>query len=923
MTMSKVLLLLDHRGNRRLLNEVLSSRYEVVVAESDDDLDGAFDLGIVDGVALDRLWERIRGRKLREGAAFLPFLFVSSRQDVGMATRHLWKSIDDLILSPIEKVELQARVESLLQTRRLSREFYRALVQASSVAIVVVDAQGKVQQWNPAAECLFGWSQAEVLDRFPPVFPEVEPGEVPFFVKQALADACLINLEVRGRKKDGALVDIEVSAAPLRDANGVITHVVCLASDISDRKRAEEALRESETRNRVIAEMISDYAYIFRVTPAGELVGEWVTESFTKRFGYTKEEVDARGGWQSLVLPEDLEIARAHARKVAGGQADTCEMRWVTADGQIRWLRDYAKPVYDETGTRVVRIYGASQDVTERREAEEALALQLRVASIFLTVPDEGVFQEVLKVVIEVMRSPLGLFGYLDQTGNLLVSVDSQQAWDGQQTPVNTLVLPPERWGNSSWGRALREKRANYSNEVSADTPPGHVTVTRHVSVPILFRDEAIGIFAVANKESDYTERDVRILETIAAQVAPLLHARLQRARAEKEKEALQHQLVQAQKMDCIGRLAGGVAHDFNNMLSIILGYGEMILEQLRPGDPLREDVKQIVEAGKRSQALTRQLLAFSRKQTLEPEVLNVNQHLRDLEPMLKRLLGEDVDLRLVLAEGLAPVFIDAGQFDQTIMNLAVNAREAMPGGGRLTIETANVAIDELYARTHLEVTPGAYVMIAVSDSGHGMDESTLSHLFEPFFTTKEKGTGLGLATVYGIVKQSGGHIFAYSEPGKGSTFKIYLPQTQAVPPARETAPEREELIGRGRSVLVVEDEEALRGLLRATLARLGFQVFLAANGGEAVLLVEEEGLKPDLLLTDVIMPGMSGTTLVERLRRRLPALKVLFMSGYTDEAVVSHGVLPPGSPFIQKPFTLQAMAEKIRDALGGGQGPG
>ncbi len=391
--------------------------------------------------------------------------------------------------------------------------------------------------------------------------------------------------------------------------------------------------------------------------------------------------------------------------------------------------------------------------------------------------------------------------------------------------------------------------------------------------------------------------------------------------RSEEERQRLQAQLAQAQKLEALGRLAEGVAHDFNNMLNLILGYGELIMEKLHPGDPLRDDVKQIVEAARRSASLTQQLLAFSRKQTLQPEVLNLNDLLHNLEKMLRRLIGEDIDLQMTLAEDLAFVSIDPGQFDQVIMNLAVNARDAMPTGGKLTIETANVDIDELYAKVHPGIGPGKYVMISMTDSGCGMDETVLAHIFEPFFTTKEKGkgTGLGLATVYGIVKQSGGHIWAYSEPGKGTTFKIHLPQTQAPAKVREISIQEKEAIGAGMSVLVVEDEEALRRLLQLILSRLGFQVTMAANGGEALLMMEEQGLRPDLLITDVVMPGMSGAVLVERLRRSRPHLRVLFMSGYTDEAIVHHGVLDPGIPFIQKPFTLDSLAQKIRQVLKGG----
>ncbi len=381
--------------------------------------------------------------------------------------------------------------------------------------------------------------------------------------------------------------------------------------------------------------------------------------------------------------------------------------------------------------------------------------------------------------------------------------------------------------------------------------------------------------------------------------------------------EELEQQLLQAQKMEAIGRLAGGVAHDFNNMLSVILGYSDIILRQLRPEDPLADKVKQIVEAGKRSAALTRQLLAFSRQQTLQPKALDLNVLIRNLEKMLGRLIGENIDLKLELADDLYRVMADPGQIEQVIMNLVVNARDAMPDGGKITIETANVELDELYARNHMGVSPGKYVMLAISDTGHGMDKDTLSKIFDPFFTTKEKGkgTGLGLSTVYGIVKQSGGNILVYSEPEKGTTFKIYLPETKAQPheEKEEEAPIESSA---GEHILVVEDEEALRNLAGEILKRLGYRVTVAANGGEALLLIEKKGLKPDLLITDVIMPNMSGKELVEILRENHPHLKVLYMSGYTDNAIVHHGVLDAGVHFIQKPFTINDFASKVQQVL-------
>lgn len=389
------------------------------------------------------------------------------------------------------------------------------------------------------------------------------------------------------------------------------------------------------------------------------------------------------------------------------------------------------------------------------------------------------------------------------------------------------------------------------------------------------------------------------------------------RKRMELERNRLETQLLQAQKLEAIGRLAGGLAHDFNNMLSVILGCGEQLLEQLHSGDPLAEDVREIVEAARRSAAMTRQLLAFSKRQPLKPEVVSLNQHLKEMERMLRRLIGEDIRLELSLKDDLAPVSVDPGQIDQVILNLVVNARDAMPEGGELTIETDNVELDSSYAAVHPEVVPGSYVLLAVTDTGRGMEAEVKDRIFEPFFTTKggEKGTGLGLSTAYGIVKQSGGHIWVYSEPGRGTTFKVYLPRTEAVA-GTPAVPEEQGRPGAGEHVLVVEDDGPLRLLLKRMLTRLGYRVTVAANGGEALLLMEERGLEPDLLMTDVVMPGMSGALLAERLQRFRPGLRVLYMSGYTGDTVVHHTGLEAGTPFLQKPFSIRDLAVQLRKVL-------
>jgi len=396
------------------------------------------------------------------------------------------------------------------------------------------------------------------------------------------------------------------------------------------------------------------------------------------------------------------------------------------------------------------------------------------------------------------------------------------------------------------------------------------------------------------------------------------------RKRAEQEREELQEQLRMSQRIEAVGKLAGGIAHDFNNLLSVILSYTGFALESLQQGDPLRNDLLEVKKSGERAATLTRQLLAFSRKQVLQPQLLSLNQVAVGIEKMLSRVLGEDVDLVQLLAPDLGLTLADPGQIEQALMNLVVNARDAMPDGGKLTIETSNIEIDAEYAARHISVKPGPYVLLAVTDTGCGMDPQTQARVFEPFFTTKEKGkgTGLGLSTVYGIVKQSGGSIWVYSEPGKGTTFKIYLPREAAgatVPAARPPAiPIRTGT----ETVLVVEDEEALRRVAARALAAAGYSVLSAADGEEALRAVAQHSGAIDLLVTDVVMPGMGGATLAQELTVRRPELKILYMSGYTDDAIVRHGVLEAGIHFLAKPFTAPDVTRKVREVLDGGFEP-
>jgi two-component system, cell cycle sensor histidine kinase and response regulator CckA len=385
------------------------------------------------------------------------------------------------------------------------------------------------------------------------------------------------------------------------------------------------------------------------------------------------------------------------------------------------------------------------------------------------------------------------------------------------------------------------------------------------------------------------------------------------------DSRALEAQLRQASKMDAIGQLAAGVAHDFNNLLSVIMGYSEMLVADLPEADPVRADLSEITAAGLRAVELTRQLLAFSRQQVLQPQLVDLGEIVNGMEKMLGRLIGADVELCTTAAPGLARILVDPGQMEQIVMNLSVNSRDAMPGGGKLSIETAEIDLDATFAAEHVGVSPGPHILLTVSDTGAGMDKATLARVFEPFFTTKEvgKGTGLGLATVFGIVRQSGGTIWVDSEPGKGTKFELYFPAADRSLVARPAvlSADPNKLHG-SETILLVEDEESVRTLARAILRKHGYDVLEAQNGGDALLLCEQHAAAIHLLLTDVVMPRMNGPQLAERLRSLRPEMRVLFMSGYTDDAVVRGRIRDAAVDFLQKPITPQTLARKVRGVL-------
>jgi two-component system, cell cycle sensor histidine kinase and response regulator CckA len=417
---------------------------------------------------------------------------------------------------------------------------------------------------------------------------------------------------------------------------------------------------------------------------------------------------------------------------------------------------------------------------------------------------------------------------------------------------------------------------------------------------------------ATVLRRSGQEPLDTEVVETFIRQAS----LALRRKQAEERLRQTEDQLLRSQRLEAVGRLAGGIAHDFNNLLGVILGYGEMMAAEIEPGSSLEQPLHSIQSAAARAADLTRQLLAFSRRQIIEPKIIDLNDVVREMESMLERMIGEMIEVETRLAPDLDPVEADPGQVEQVLMNLVVNAREAMPDGGRLTIETSNVLFDDAYLRSHVDTEPGPHVLLALSDTGQGMDDETRSQVFEPFFTTKESGTGLGLSTVYGIVRQAGGTIWVYSEPGQGTTFKVYLPRASGQPVARAELPSLDGAPRGNETILVAEDEPMLRQLVVRILESAGYQVLQASDGREALGLCETHEGVIHLLVTDLVMPEMGGRELAEYAATLRPDLLTLYSSGYTDDGIVQGGRLEPGLPFIQKPFVASELLARVRALL-------
>jgi two-component system cell cycle sensor histidine kinase/response regulator CckA len=790
------------------------------------------------------------------------------------------------------------------QSAETRLQFLEQMFQASPDGLSIADSAHRVLWANETFVRMFDYEAAEVIGQ--PLENLVVPPDrlaESRWVADALARGERITLETQRRKKDGTLLDVSVSCAPLL-LDGKMAGFYAGYHDISERKRVEAlssalyrvAEKSSSAHDLqqffsavhgIVGELM--YArnfYIALYDPATELlsfpyfVDEQDSPPPPKKLCKGLTDYVIRGGQPLLATPEVLQTMEDRGEVARNGSRS------------LDWMGVPLKVNSHAFGALVVQTYSRNIRYGERdKEILTFVARQL-ASAVEIKRNEQALRRSEARYRSLVQSSVYGIYRsslegrFLDVNPALITML-------GYGSVEEVLLLDPEK---DVFAHTEEHTRLIEEFRQSGCLDGMEVKWRRKDGSAITVR--------ISGRAVSSADEPVDVLEAIAEDVT--------------DRRMLEDQFRQAQKMEAVGRLAGGVAHDFNNLLMVISGYAEVILTNLDLDHPLYEKGKAIQSAADRATTLTRQLLAFSRKQMLELKVVDVNAIVEDMERLLRPLIGENVEFTTSLAQDAAHTRADAGQLEQVLMNLVVNAKDAMPGGGKLTIETQNIDVNESHRRGQAFIRPGHYVRLSVGDTGMGMDKETQSRIFEPFFTTKEKGkgTGLGLSTVYGIVKQSGGYVLVQSEEERGTTFHIYLPRVAGVA-EKHAPPVTQAPLGGTETVLLVEDEESVRHLVRDTLAAKGYRVVEAENGEAGMAAAAKHEGKIDLVITDVVMPGMGGRELVKQLADVRPETKVLYLSGYTEDSIISEGTIECGAAFLQKPFTLQNLSRKVREVLG------
>jgi PAS domain S-box-containing protein len=771
--------------------------------------------------------------------------------------------------------EKHRRIEDELQK---TSESLQAILEHSPLLINEISLDGRYLRTNAATARLLNADPSFIVGKPFDAFVPKETADIYMErISRVMAQVGPVTVEDRLSLPTMETTTYYLSTLfPLFDASGRIRSIGSIAHDITDRKIAEENLNESEKKFKSYVNNAPDGIFITDVN--GRFID--VNPAASTITGYSRDDLTSMS-IPDLIPLETVNEANDHFERLKRSGRSTGDVKFHTKGGDIRWWAVTA--VHLDHG----RYLGFCKDVTEQKQAEQALKQrEIYLNKIFDVLPIGLWFADKHGKLIRGNPAGVKIWGAEPK-----VSVEEYGVFKARRLPSGEPIAPDD-W---ALAHTIREGVTVKDELLEIDAFDGRKKIILNYTAPVKDDNgEMLGAIVVNN---DITENK----------------------RAEKEKENLEARLRQAQKMESVGRLAGGVAHDFNNMLGVILGHTEMALEQVDPAQPLFTDLQEVRKAAERSADLTRQLLAFARKQTITPIVIDINESVEKALKMLRRLISEDIDLVWSPGQNLWPVKVDPSQIDQILANLCVNAKDAIAGVGIITIETEAATLDEAYCADHDGFAPGEYVLLAVSDNGCGMDQETLNHLFEPFFTTKQvgKGTGLGLASVYGMVKQNNGFINVHSKPGQGTTFKICLPRhavKTTIPSPERTA--TQPLEHGHETILLVEDEPAILKMTIKMLERLGYNVIEAATPGEAIRLAHEHAGDIHMLMTDVVMPEMNGRDLAGNLLSIYPDLKRLFMSGYTADVIAGQGVLDEGVHFIQKPFSRAELAKKVREAL-------